>query len=59
MLAVHGHEGHLAGACPGSQDDVVGLILGALHVEASGGDEASEPGDQVDLVLAQQELHAL
>ena len=59
MLAVYGHEGHFARPGSRGEDDVVGLVLRAVHVEPSRGREAPESGDQVDVVLVQQELHAL
>ena len=58
MLSVDGHERHFAGPCSGGEDDVVGFVLRAVHVELSGGREPSESRYEVDVVLAQQEGHA-
>ena len=57
VLAIDGHERHFAGARSRGENDVVGLVLRAVHVEASRGREASESGDEVDAVLVQQEPH--
>ena len=57
-LAVDGHERHFARARPRGQNDVVGFVLRAVHVELSGGREPSESRYEVDVVLAQQEGHA-
>lgn len=57
-LAVNGHERHFARARPRGQNDVVGFVLRAVHVEFSGGREPSESRYEVDVVLAQQEGHA-
>ena len=59
MHAVDGHERHLARTGTRGEDDVVGLVARAVHIDAACAREASVARDQVDCVLLEQELHAL
>ena len=54
-----GMNGHFARPGSRGEDDVVGLVLRPVDVYAPRGREPPESGDQVDLVLVQQEPHAL
>ena len=58
-LAVDRHRGHLAGPGSRRQNDVVGFVAGAVHVQVSRRRQPSESGDQVDVVLLEQKLHPL
>ena len=53
-----GDERHFAGPCSGGEDDVVGFVLRAVHVDPAVSFQFCEAVDQLHVVLFEQEQHA-